>query len=106
MSSEVIVETGQIVERASPDVAVERPVPLPRAPGVSDRSYRILASTNEAIIRASHPRRMYAEVCDILVREGGYAAAWIDELVGGSTLRPLARAGVVTRDGHTGAPPE
>jgi signal transduction histidine kinase len=106
MSSEVIVETGRIVERASPDVAIERPVPLPRAPGVSDPSYRILASTNEAIIRASHPGRMYAEVCDILVREGGYAAAWIDELVGGSTLRPLAGAGAAMRDEHTGAPPE
>jgi signal transduction histidine kinase len=92
MSSDVISGTGRIAERARPDRAVERAVPRPRAPGVSDRSCRILASTNEAIIRASDPDAMYAELCEILVRQGGYPAAWVDELVDGSTLRPVARA--------------
>ena len=93
MSSDVIAGGGSITERARPDRAVGRGLPLPRGPGVSDRFYRLLASTNEAIIRASKPAGMYADVCDVLVRQGGYPAAWVDELVAGTTLRPLAHSG-------------
>ena len=93
MSSHVIGQNGPVAQRARREDAVVRTVPRPRGPGVSDRSYRILASTNEAIIRADDPLAMYAEVCDVLVQEGGYPAAWIDELVGGTTLRPVAGAG-------------
>ena len=93
MSSDVVGRSGPIAQRARPEGTPARAVPRPRGPGVSDRSYRILASTNEAIIRAADAHAMYAEVCDILVQEGGYPAAWIDELVGAATLRPVGGAG-------------
>jgi signal transduction histidine kinase len=92
MSSDVLGETGRITERARPDLAVRRAAQQARAPGVSDWACRVLASTNEAIIRASDRQEMYADVCEILVRDGGYAAAWIEEVEAGSTLRPAARA--------------
>ena len=101
MSSDVLGETGRIVERARPDTTADRAGPGATGPGVSDRSYRTLASTNEAIIRASSPAQMYAELCQVLVDEGGYPAVWIDELRDGSVLRPVARAGVA---GDPGGP--
>ena len=102
MSSDVVGETSRIVERARPDATADRAGPAVPGPGVSDRSYRTLASTNEAIIRASCPAQMYAELCQVLVDEGGYPAAWIDELGDGSTLRPVARAG--SGAGRSGGP--
>ena len=93
MSSDVLGETDRITERARPDLAVGPGSEQARAPGVSDWACRALASTNEAIIRASDRQAMYAEVCQILVRDGGFPAAWIEELVDGSTLRPVAHAG-------------
>ncbi len=102
MSSDVLGETGRIVERARPDGTADRAGPEVTGPGVSDRSYRTLASTNEAIIRASTPAQMYAELCQVLVDEGGYPAVWIDELGDGSVLRPVARAGGA---GGPGGPP-
>jgi signal transduction histidine kinase len=93
MSSDVLGETGRITQRARPDRAVRRAAAQARDPGVSNWSCRILAGTNEAIIRASDAHEMYAEVCQVLVRDGGYAAAWIDEVEDGSTLRPVAGAG-------------
>ena len=92
MSSDVVGDMGRIVERARADIPVARSGPPRAGPGVSDRSYRTLASTNEAIIRASDPDQMYAEVCRILVEEGGYPAAWIDEPGDGPALRQVARA--------------
>jgi signal transduction histidine kinase len=92
MSSDVLGETHRITERARRDRAVEAAAQA-RDPGVSDWSCRILASTTEAIIRASDPREMYAEVCQILVRDGGYPAAWIEELEDGSPPREVACAG-------------
>ncbi len=95
MSSDVMGATGGIVERARPDRAVDRAGPPGLGSGVSDRSYRILAGTNEAIIRASDPREMYAEVCEVLVRSGSYAAAWVAQLEEDATLRVVATAGDV-----------
>src|SRR4051812_8768915 len=92
MSSDVFGETGRITERVRPDRSVEPQVPKARAPGVSDWACPVLASTNEAIIRASDPCEMYAEVCEILVREGGYAAAWIEEVDGDAGRCEVATA--------------
>jgi signal transduction histidine kinase len=97
MSSDVLGETGRITERARPDRTVGREAAQARAPGVSDWACRILAGTNEAIIRASDRHEMYAEVCQILVRDGGYPASWIEEVEDGGTLRPVARAGPTGR---------
>ena len=93
MSSDVMGGTSRIAERARPDRAAGLPGPRSSRPGVSGRSYRILAATSEAIIRAEDPGALYADVCDILVREGGYPAVWVDEVVEGTTRRPAAGAG-------------
>jgi signal transduction histidine kinase len=93
MSSDVVAGTGTTTERASPDGPVLPVGRRPHAPGVSDRSYRVLASTTEAIMRASDRQEMYADVCAVLVREGGYPAAWVDELTDGGTRHPAARCG-------------
>lgn len=93
MSSDVLGETGRISQRARPDRARGQAVEQARDPGVSDWSCRILAHTNEAIIRASDPREMYAEVCHLLVRDGSFPAAWIDEVDEDTTLRLVASAG-------------
>ncbi len=103
MSSDVVGGIGTIAERGRPDRAVERALPLAREPGVSDLSYRVLAGTNEAIIRASDAAGMYAEVCRVLVTCGGYAAAWVGELEEDATLRVVAAAGDV--EGDTAEPP-
>lgn len=109
MSSDVVGGTGTTTERASPDGSVVPVGRRPPASGVSDRSYRVLASTTEAIMRASGREEMYADVCAVLVREGGYPAAWIDELADGATLHPVVRAGAAEGDGglegHAGAGP-
>lgn len=103
MSSDVVGAISTTAERGRPDRAVERASPLGGEPGVSDLSYRVLAGTNEAIIRASDPAGMYADVCGVLVTCGGYAAAWVGELEEDATLRVVAAAGEVEPD--TAEPP-
>ncbi len=93
MSSDVLGETSRITERATPDQEVGREAAQARAPGVSHWACRILTSTNEAIIRTSERHEMYGEVCQILVRDGGFPAAWVEEFEDGGTLRAVAAAG-------------
>jgi signal transduction histidine kinase len=92
MSSDAMGEAARFTERARRDLAVGPGTEQARAPGVSDWSCRVLASTNEAIIRAADRHGMYDEVCQILVRDGGYPAAWIEE-VDPDACGPVAHAG-------------
>ncbi|TCO82789.1 PAS domain S-box-containing protein/diguanylate cyclase (GGDEF)-like protein [Plasticicumulans lactativorans] len=59
------------------------------------RLYALLSRTNEAIVRATGEQALFAEVCDIAWREGGFLAAWVGTVDSGSgDVRPVAVAGV------------
>ncbi len=58
-----------------------------------DRVYKILAETNQLIVRVHDPARLMSEACRIAVDLGGFSLAWIGEVQPDGDVRPIARAG-------------
>jgi diguanylate cyclase (GGDEF)-like protein/PAS domain S-box-containing protein len=61
------------------------------------RLYSLLAVANQAILRADSRQEVYDAACQVTVRDGGLALAWIGLLEEGG-LHPVAQAG--TDDGY------
>jgi PAS domain S-box-containing protein len=59
------------------------------------RTLAMVTRCNEAILRAATEEDLYAEVCKVIVQEGGYRMCWVGlaEHDGQKTLRPVAHAG-------------
>ena len=54
----------------------------------------VLSNVGQSIVRASGPESLLADVCRILVEDGGLRAAWFEAPEAGSgTLVPVARHG-------------
>lgn len=60
-----------------------------------NRALETITECNQAMVRASGEKELLHEVCDIVVRRGGYRLAWIGyaEAAGGRRIMPVARAG-------------
>jgi signal transduction histidine kinase len=59
----------------------------------STRRYRMLLATNERLLGGPGSPDLLQAVCEIAVRDGGYALAWIGLLEHGPFMRPTAAAG-------------
>lgn len=70
----------------------ERPAP---AAVLLSTAYRTLARTNAAIIRATSVDQLFSEVCQVLVREGGYLGAWIGVPGEDDSVHPVASEGPI-----------
>jgi len=56
--------------------------------------YTALAATNDVMIRAVNEAQLFAEVCEILIRDGGLRLAWFGRAEGGdSRIVAVAKAG-------------
>ena len=58
-----------------------------------DRVYKVLAETNQLIVRVHDPARLLTEACRIAVDLGGFSLAWIGEVQADGEVRTIARAG-------------
>ncbi|MFA6002201.1 MAG: PAS domain S-box protein [Thermoleophilia bacterium] len=60
-----------------------------------NRANRVLTQCNEAMIRATDETSLLAEVCHIVVEDGGYRLAWVGyaEEDGSKTVKPVAQCG-------------
>jgi signal transduction histidine kinase len=61
----------------------------------ADRAYRMLAHTNQAIVRAGSVDELYASVCRVVVEEGGYLGAWVAQPRPSGDVDMVATAGVL-----------
>ncbi|MBS0374357.1 MAG: GAF domain-containing protein [Proteobacteria bacterium] len=59
----------------------------------STRRYQMLLATNERLLGGPGERNLLQAVCEIAVRDGGYALAWIGLLENGPFMRPTAASG-------------
>ena len=59
---------------------------------IFNRLYTVLSHTNKAIAGASTRQMMFADICDIAVRHGGFKMSWIG-LVDNQTIKPQVHAG-------------
>jgi FOG: GAF domain len=59
-----------------------------------NRVYAMLGHSNEAIARVRDPERLFAEICHIVVNEGGFDAAWIGQANANGQIAVLARVGL------------
>lgn len=61
----------------------------------ANRSLRVLAESNRALVQASSERDLLEQACRIAVEEGGYGMAWVGyaEHDEPKTVRPVAHAG-------------
>ena len=55
-----------------------------------NRLYRVLSAVNELIIRSDNKEKLYQEICQIIVEEGGFKFAWIAEVENETDLKPIA----------------
>jgi signal transduction histidine kinase len=70
----------------------ERPAYLQDAADLN-RGYLMLARVNQAIVRATDARELYAETCRVAVEQGGYLGAWVCRRAAGHGTETLATAG-------------
>lgn len=60
---------------------------------VLTRGYRMLAHTNQAIVRAGSVEELYADTCRVVVDEGGYQGAWVGLRQASGDVDMVAAAG-------------
>ena len=62
----------------------------------ANRALRVLSDCNQALVRIRDEQELLAEICRVIVEEGGYRMAWVGfaEHDPEKTLRPVAHAGV------------
>jgi signal transduction histidine kinase len=61
----------------------------------ADRAYRMLAHTNQAIVRASSVDELFASMCRVMVDEGGYLGAWVAQPRPSGDVEMAATAGAL-----------
>jgi signal transduction histidine kinase len=59
------------------------------------RGYRMLAHTNQAIVRAGSVDELHSDACRVVVEEGGYLAAWVGRLQQSGDVDMVASAGAL-----------
>jgi len=59
---------------------------------IFNRLYTVLSHTNKAIADASSRQMMFADICDIAVRYGGFKMSWIG-LINNHVVKPQVHAG-------------
>ncbi len=74
---------------------IRRKMSAGRAVARSVRACSILYRCNEAMVRGADEGRLVADICRILVEEGGYRLAWVGFAEGGTdgTVRPVGWLG-------------
>jgi putative nucleotidyltransferase with HDIG domain len=60
------------------------------------RALKTLSACNSAVVHATSEMQLLREMCEVLIRVGGYMAAWVGyaEPDAGKTVRPVAWAGL------------
>ena len=77
--------TRDITERTRADDALRK----------SNRALRVLAGCNQALIHANEEQKLFGDICQIVVAEGGYRLAWVGiaESDADKSVRPIAQYG-------------
>ena len=57
------------------------------------RSLRTISNCNQALVHASDESSLLHQVCEVIVRDGGYRMVWVGMTADDGSLRPVAHAG-------------